>query len=85
MMNKGNSQAPRKPDIDVRAYAEGVLSGDRAMLARAITLIESQAPHHRQAAQDLLARLLLHRRQSIRIGITGAPGAGKSTFIDALG
>lgn len=85
MMNKGNSQAPRKPDIDVRAYAEGVLSGDRTMLARAITLIESQAPHHRQAAQDLLARLLPHRRQSIRIGITGAPGAGKSTFIDALG
>lgn len=85
MMNKGNSQASRKPDIDVGAYAEGVLSGDRAMLARAITLIESQAPHHRQAAQDLLARLLPHRRQSIRIGVTGAPGAGKSAFIDALG
>lgn len=85
MMNKGNSQASRKPDIDVRAYAEGALSGDRAMLARAITLIESQAPHHQQAAQDLLTRLMPHRRQSIRIGITGAPGAGKSAFIDALG
>ena len=85
MMNKGNSQTPRKSDIDVRAYAEGALSGDRAMLARAITLIESQAPHHQQAAQDLLTRLMPHRRPSIRIGVTGAPGAGKSSFIDALG
>jgi len=74
-----------KRKIDVPAYAAGALSGDRAMLARAITLIESHAPHHRQAAQDLLARLLPHSGKSIRIGITGAPGAGKSTFIDALG
>ena len=85
MMNKDNSQVTRKPDIDVGAYADGVLSGDRAMLARAITLIESQARRHRQAAQDLLAKLLPHSGESIRIGISGAPGVGKSTFIDALG
>ena len=75
----------QKRKIDVPAYAAGVRSGDRAMLARAITLIESHAPHHREAAQDLLAQLLPHSGKSIRIGITGAPGAGKSTFIDAFG
>ncbi len=85
MMNEGNSQATRKPGIDVRAYADGVLSGDRAMLARAITLVESHAPQHQESAQDLLAKLLPHSGKSIRIGISGAPGAGKSTFIDALG
>ena len=71
--------------IDVRACADGLLSGDRAMLARAITLVESHAPHHQELAQDLLAHLLPHRSPSVRIGVTGAPGAGKSTFIDALG
>jgi len=74
-----------KRDMDVSAYVSGVLSGDHAMLARAITLIESAAPHHRAAAQDLLGQLLPHSGKSIRIGITGVPGAGKSTFIDALG
>ena len=75
----------RKHKIDVPAYVDGVLSADRAMLARAITLVESHAPHHSRPAQDLLAQLLPHSGKSIRIGITGAPGAGKSTFIDALG
>ena len=66
-------------------YARGVLSGDRAMLGRAITVIESRSPRHRQLAQDILHRLLPHTGRAHRIGITGVPGAGKSTFIEAFG
>ena len=71
--------------IDVDTYVEGVLKGNRATLARAITLIESNAPHHFEPAQALLQKLLPHTRNSIRIGITGVPGAGKSNFIDTFG
>ncbi len=78
------SQAPQRP-IDIPALAAGLRSGDRAALARAITLVESRAPQHAEAAQGLLAELLPLAGQSIRIGITGAPGAGKSTFIDTFG
>jgi len=77
-------QPPRR-NIDVNTYADGVLAGDRSMLARAITLVESNAPHHLASAQNLLQRLLPHTGKSIRIGITGVPGAGKSTFIDTFG
>ncbi len=66
-------------------YAEGVLGGDRALLGRAITLVESNAPAHRARAQEVLQRLLPHAGQAIRVGITGVPGVGKSTFIEALG
>ncbi len=74
-----------KPAIDVTALAESLLAGDRAALARAITLVESAAPHHEAPAQALLGQLLPHTGNSIRIGITGVPGAGKSTFIDTFG
>jgi LAO/AO transport system kinase len=67
------------------AYAKGVLSGDRAMLARAITLIESRNLGHQKLAQDMLATLLPRSGKSLRIGISGLPGAGKSTFIDTFG
>lgn len=70
---------------DVAALAEAVLAGDRAALARAITLVESAAPQHSESAGALLARLLPHSGKSIRIGVTGLPGAGKSTFIDSFG
>ncbi|MCA9867206.1 MAG: methylmalonyl Co-A mutase-associated GTPase MeaB [Anaerolineales bacterium] len=66
-------------------YVTGVLAGDRAVLARAITLIESNAPAHFEQAQELLRRLLPHSGRAIRVGITGVPGAGKSTLIEALG
>ncbi len=66
-------------------YVDGVLSGDRSLLARAITLIESNAPAHQDLAQEVLTSLLPQRRPSIRVGITGVPGAGKSTFIENLG
>jgi len=66
-------------------YAAGVLSGDRAKLARAITLIESRNPDHQKMAQEMLVELLPRTGNSLRIGISGLPGAGKSTFIEAFG
>lgn len=71
--------------IDVGAYAKGVLVGDRGTLSRAITLVESQRADHRKQAQELLVELLPHAGGARRVGITGVPGAGKSTFIDQLG
>ena len=65
--------------------AEAILSGDRRALAKAITLVESARPQDRKASQDLLNELLPHSGNSIRIGITGVPGVGKSTFIESFG
>jgi LAO/AO transport system kinase len=65
--------------------ARGIRAGDRATLARAITLIESKRADHRMAAHKLVQELLPFTGQAVRLGITGAPGAGKSTTIDALG
>ena len=64
---------------------EAVRSGDRAALARAITLVESRRADHRAAARALLTALMPHTGQAVRVGITGVPGVGKSTTIDALG
>jgi LAO/AO transport system kinase len=72
-------------NLSTEAYVQGVLAGDRVMLARTITLLESNAPRHFEQAQEVLAQLLLHTGQSIRVGITGVPGAGKSTLIETLG
>jgi LAO/AO transport system kinase len=74
---------PLAPDID--AIAAAVRGNDRAALARAITLVESARGDHRDAAQRLLLELLPAAGSSHRVGITGVPGVGKSTFIDALG
>ena len=71
--------------IDLDEYEAGVLAGDRTMLGRAITLVESTNPAHQELAQQLLVRLLPRAGDAHRVGITGVPGAGKSTFIDALG
>ncbi|NIJ14055.1 LAO/AO transport system kinase [Saccharomonospora amisosensis] len=71
--------------VDVAAYAKGVLAGDRGILSRAITLVESAHPDHRRQAQELLVELLPHAGGAQRVGITGVPGVGKSTFIDELG
>ncbi|MBA3339649.1 MAG: methylmalonyl Co-A mutase-associated GTPase MeaB [Geodermatophilaceae bacterium] len=64
---------------------EGVLAGSRAAVARAITLVESSRGDHREQAMQLLLALLPHAGSARRIGISGVPGVGKSTFIDALG
>ena len=68
-----------------RELAEGLLAGKRRALAKAITLVESTREDHRQRAQALLGALLPHAGRSLRIGISGVPGVGKSTFIEALG
>ena len=71
--------------LDAQAYVDGVRSGDRSVLARAITLIESEQPAHAELAQEVLEALLPFTGGACRVGISGVPGAGKSTFIDALG
>lgn len=79
------AESPARNVLSVEDYVKGVLAGDRAVLARAITLIESRRADHQRQAQDMLVRLLPHAGQAHRVGITGVPGVGKSTFIDALG
>jgi LAO/AO transport system kinase len=71
--------------VDVDAYVEGVRAADRSTLGRAITLVESTLPDHRQQAEEMLTRLLPHTGAAHRVGISGVPGSGKSTFIDAVG
>ncbi len=66
-------------------YESGVIAGDVAILSRAITLVESNHPEHEALAQELLTRILPRTGNSIRVGITGVPGAGKSTLIESLG
>jgi len=81
--------AIRKPakrrKLTLDDYERGVLAGDTAILSRAITLVESNHPAHEALAQQLLTRVLPRTGNSIRVGITGVPGAGKSTLIESLG
>ena len=76
---------PKRPRLSIDAYERGVRAQDRAVLAQAITLIESRDPADGLLAQELLTRLLPETGRSRRVGITGVPGVGKSTFIDELG
>ncbi|RDU35191.1 methylmalonyl Co-A mutase-associated GTPase MeaB [Neobacillus piezotolerans] len=71
--------------LSIESLASGILAGERSALARGITLVESNAGHHFKEAQALLQKLLPHSGNSVRIGITGVPGAGKSTIIEAFG
>ena len=66
-------------------YARGIIAGDRVTLARAITMIESNAPKHFDLGQEIIRKILPRTGGAIRVGITGIPGAGKSTFIESLG
>ena len=75
--------APKR--LSLEQYMEGVAAGDRAVLARAITLVESDHPADGGLAAALLEAILPHTGNSRRVGITGVPGVGKSTFLDALG
>jgi LAO/AO transport system kinase len=97
-VNKGISQPPvvnqesvinykskRRKKLSVEEYVEGILSQNRTILSQAITLIESSLPKHYEIAQQIIEKCLSHTGHSIRIGITGVPGVGKSTFIEALG
>ncbi len=83
--NAAGRAAARRRALSTIEFTEGVLAGDRTVLSRAITLIESNAPAHFAQGREVLAALLPYAGGSIRVGVTGVPGAGKSTFIDALG
>ena len=79
------SSVQKRKNLSVSEYVKGVRAKDRTILARAITLIESNAAFHQQMAQEVLHELLPFSGHSIRVGITGVPGVGKSTFIERLG
>lgn len=81
----GTAKAPARQKLTLDDYERGILEGNRMILSRAITLIESNAPKHFDPAQELVQRVLPHTGGAIRVGITGVPGVGKSTFIEALG
>ena len=74
-----------RPDASPEDLAARIRAGDRGALARAITLVESNAPRHRPSARRILEILAPHAGRSLRLGISGVPGAGKSTFIEAFG
>jgi LAO/AO transport system kinase len=78
-------RAMRRQDPSPEAFVDGILHGNRALLSRAITLIESRLPQHQAVAQRIIEGCLPHSGDSVRIGITGVPGVGKSTFIEVLG
>jgi LAO/AO transport system kinase len=94
-VNKGIEQPPilnpyrqktvRKKDYSVQEFVDGILSGNRVMLSQAVTLIESARYDHQEKAQQIIEKCLPYAGKSVRIGITGVPGAGKSTSIEAFG
>ncbi|HRY31667.1 MAG TPA: methylmalonyl Co-A mutase-associated GTPase MeaB [Bacteroidales bacterium] len=75
----------RKQLFTAEEYYNGIIRGDRTLLSQAITLVESALPAHREIAANIIALCLPHCGKSFRIGITGVPGVGKSTFIEAFG
>jgi LAO/AO transport system kinase len=77
--------APSATSPDIRHLAKGIRSGDRSILSRAITLVESKRADHRASAAALMQELVTATGNAVRVGITGSPGVGKSTTIDALG
>lgn len=94
-VNKGIEKPPivnpylkakvHKKNYSVSEYVEGILKGDRIILSQAVTLIESSRSDHQQIAQEIIEKCLPYTGNSIRVGITGVPGAGKSTSIETLG
>lgn len=71
--------------LSIEEYIDGILSGDIVVLSKAITLVESYLPEHRMLAQQIIERCLPYTGNCVRVGITGVPGAGKSTFIESFG
>ena len=80
-----NPERFRRKTYSTEAYLEGILAGDRVRLSQAITLIESQRPEDQAQAQALIEACLPHSGKAWRLGITGTPGVGKSSFIEAFG
>jgi len=75
----------KKQAYSAAEYAEGILKGNRTILSQAVTLLESLKPEHQAVAQEVIEKCLPYTGKSTRLGITGVPGAGKSTFIEAMG
>lgn len=97
-VNKGVASAPsvnpdaakrflrkRKPQLSIDDYVKGILDGNVTILSQAVTMVESARPEHQEIAQKIIERCLPSAGKSIRLGITGVPGAGKSTFIESMG
>ena len=75
----------KKKKYNAAQFAKGIITGDMTMLSRAITLVESSLPQHYEQAQEIIEQCLPYSSKSIRIGITGSPGSGKSSLIETLG
>ncbi|MBQ8361261.1 MAG: methylmalonyl Co-A mutase-associated GTPase MeaB [Bacteroidaceae bacterium] len=75
----------KRPQLSVGEYVEGIVKGNITLLSQAVTLVESTLPEHQAIAQEVIEKCLPHAGNSMRIGISGVPGAGKSTSIDAFG
>jgi LAO/AO transport system kinase len=80
-----SGKKPKRKTHSPAELVEGILAGNRTLLSKAITLIESNHPDHSESAREIVRQCLPHAGKSIRVGITGVPGVGKSTFIEALG
>ena len=80
-----NFKRRKKTELSVDEFVKGILEGNRTILSQAITMIESENPAHIAMAQTIIERCLPHSGNSLRIGITGVPGVGKSTFIESFG
>ena len=76
---------PKRQLLSVGDYVEGILKGNTTLLSQAVTLVESTLPEHQSVAQEVIEKCLPYAGRSMRIGISGVPGAGKSTSIDAFG
>lgn len=83
-LNPNKSNIPRKA-LSAEEYVKGILTKDRGILARAITLVESRHPKYRKIAEDIIEACLPYAGNSFRLGITGVPGVGKSSFIESFG
>ncbi len=79
------AQPFKRRALTAEEYVAGVLAGDRRILAQAITVVESNSERHFELGQEIIRRILPHAGSSIRVGVTGVPGAGKSTFIECFG
>ena len=94
-VNKGVADVPtvnpylkkriQRKEYTPAEFVEGILKGNITILSQAVTLVESSKYEHQQVAQEIIEKCLPHAGKSVRIGITGVPGAGKSTSIDAFG
>lgn len=85
VVNPYMKRRPRRRQLSAGELVEGILKGDVTMLSQAVTMIESLSPEHQNVAQEVIEKCLPYSGKSRRIGITGVPGAGKSTSIDVFG